>query len=342
VGRTFLSPLLDYLLIGGGLSLLTTGWLFWGGLGADGAASAWYLLFLRWLPIVLLVSNAAHFAASTVRLYAKPGALEQFPFLTRALPLAALLGLTLSVVFAPWIGRHVQALYLSWSPYHYAAQAYGLALLYCYRSGCSLQQAERRLLRAACLAPFLHNLITTPFAGLAWLAPEWVQQPGAAQARAAAGLVLGILSFLLPALWAVRVASAGKAVPVISLLAVLSNSAWWTLLDALSAFVVATVFHGLQYLVIVTVFHVRDRIAEPDNRHGAFAHAAAFYAACLGLGYFLFQVLPYAYVPLGYGLPESMLLATAFINLHHFIVDAYIWSLRDARNYRIVDPLPAR
>ena len=38
----------------------------------------------------------------------------------------------------------------------------------------------------------------------------------------------------------------------------------------------------------------------------------------------------------GFGLGESMLLVVAVINIHHFIVDRYIWQLRKDPNYKIV------
>lgn len=56
----------------------------------------------------------------------------------------------------------------------------------------------------------------------------------------------------------------------------------------------------------------------------------------LALAFLLFQTLPFAYVAMGFGLAESLLLVTAVINIHHFVVDAYIWRLRRDPNYRIV------
>ena len=34
----------------------------------------------------------------------------------------------------------------------------------------------------------------------------------------------------------------------------------------------------------------------------------------------------------GFGMAESMLLVVATINIHHFIVDAFIWKLRRGSN----------
>ncbi len=61
-----------------------------------------------------------------------------------------------------------------------------------------------------------------------------------------------------------------------------------------------------------------------------------FYLASLLLGFGLFHGWPHVYVWAGRGLAESMLLTVATINLHHFIVDAYIWRLRKDPNRTVM------
>lgn len=326
VGRAFVHPLFDLLIIGSGLSLLLTPLLL-GGPGAPELA----LFFDRSLPWLVLLANSAHFASSTVRLYTKPGALREWPFLTFGFPLLTLGVLTLSVAFAERIGAALQALYLGWSPYHYAAQAYGLSLMYAYRSGCSLRDADKKLIRLACLLPFVVTLIGgQTLLGTAWLEPR-----------------LAVIRWLIWAAFAVPVLAfvrqwrrGGGSLPLISLAVLASNAVWLTLLSRQGVFAWATVFHGLQYLAIVTIFHVKDQLQRPGNRRGWAWHTASFYLACLGLGYLLFQVWPFAYVLLGFGVAESMLMVAAVINLHHFIVDGFIWKLRQAPNLKIVtDPV---
>jgi len=59
---------------------------------------------------------------------------------------------------------------------------------------------------------------------------------------------------------------------------------------------------------------------------------------CLLLGYSLFNVFPLAYIFAGFGRVESVLLVVAVINLHHFIVDGYIWRLKKSdSNRQVVD-----
>ena len=336
VGRAFIHPVFDALIIGGGLSLLVTALLAWGGGGFDPVSLQATLL--PSLPFVIFFSNSAHFAASTVRLYTKPGAYRDLRFLTLAFPLVTLLVLFLAIAFAPIAGRPLQALYLTWSPYHYAAQAYGLAAMYCYRSGFPLQDSDKGLLRLACLTPFVHAFLDSPTVGIDWFLPQGLlDAPAFAAGRSSVVGGLGVLTFALPIVWFGRAAlRERRAPPLISLLTVGSNGLWWITLNYLHAFYLATVFHGLQYLAVVAIFYVKEQESREAIPRGWLSHLAGFYGACLALAYLLFQTLPFAFVALGFGLAESLLLVTAVINLHHFVVDAYIWRLRRDPNYRIV------
>jgi hypothetical protein len=340
VGRPFVHPLFDYLLIGGGLSLAVT-------LVVALRAHGTELIGPLTLAYVVLATNAAHFASSTVRLYAKPGSFREWPFLTMAFPLVALVLLTTCMSAAGRLGPHLQSLYLTWSPYHYAAQAYGIAVVYAVRSGCRLAPGDKRLLWWVAVLPFGYNVLTAPEVGIHWLAPStWLAAPGVRVALATIATVLQVAAIFAPlALFAKVWRAPSGPLPLVSLLAVVTNGVWFFVLAPRDAFVWATVFHGVQYLAIVLVFHVRDRLARPGNRHGPAYHAAWFYGTSVLLAYGLFNCLPLAYVAAGYGRVEAVLLVVAAINIHHFVVDAYIWRLkRDAGNRRVVEsglPVPA-
>ena len=176
--------------------------------------------------------------------------------------------------------------------------------------------------------------------GAALVAPSVLAIPAVAQARMAAGYLLYFLTLALPLVVFLRLGRrAGGSLPIISLTTVFANAVWWTFLVVREAFVWATVFHGLQYLAIVSIFYVRDRAqatrGTPSERPW-WRHALFFYGACLCLGYLLFQVSPLGFVAAGFGYAESALIVTAIINIHHFVVDAYIWRLRKDPNYAIV------
>jgi hypothetical protein len=295
-----------------------------------------------------LLSNSCHFAASTVRLYTKPGARRALPFLSMIFPLIMFAALTLCMVFPDNAGNSFRSLYLSWSPYHYAAQAYGLAVVYAYRSGCKLTPADKRWLRWAALLPFFYAFLTAPGAGLFWfVSKEQLQSvPILATTVHALVKILPVVGMLAPFLVFAKVWRSGNGpLPIISGLCLIANGIWWFALTAMQAFFWATIFHGLQYLVIAAIFHVREQTALPANRHGAAWHAVWFYGTSLLLGYALFRILPAAFTLVGFGMVESMLLVIAAINVHHFIVDAYIWRLRPGdSNRRVVEaatPAPA-
>jgi len=333
MGRTFGPRLFDYLLIGGGLSLVVTLVVLFNPLGPGFVSAAA-------LPYLFLLGNSAHFAASTVRLYTKPGSYESLPFLTMAFPLVALIVLTVSIVFAGQIGPHLQSLYLTWSPYHYAAQAYGLAVMYSYRSGCSLGATDKKLLWWVAMLPFFYNFLTAPGVGLRWLLPDAVvSTPLVGGALVVVHYALIVLAFTTPFLLFVKIwRGPSGPMPLIGLLTVVTNGVWFFVLAPLEAFFYATIFHGVQYLAVVAVFHLKDQTARPDNRHGRLYHVLWFYGACLLLGYALFYALPLAYVFAGFGKVESVLLVVAAINIHHFIVDGYIWRLKKGdSNYRVVE-----
>lgn len=322
--RTFINPLFDYCVIGGGLSLIVLTLLSVTGQLSETSVSA------HAMPYFVLASNSAHFAASSVRLYSKPGAVRDWPFLTLGLPIVTLAVLAIALLSPRGFGIHLNALYLTWSPFHYAAQAFGLACMYHYRSGGKLSESDRNLLYATCLLPFVYAFIFAEAGGLAWFVPAaWFESNAMQRPLAFAHLGITFLVFAAPvALAARRHLNGEQGLPLISWLIVVTNGAWWVIFNYFEAFAWATVFHGVQYLAIVMIFHVKDRKATGADPRNPLVIAFRFYAVCLGLGFLLFNVWPFAFQLSGFGLAESMLLCVAVINIHHFIVDRYIWRLR--------------
>jgi len=329
LGRPFLHPAFDYLVIGGGLSIAVLAAL------QSGAWPSLARLLERNLWLIVFIANSAHFAASTVRLYTRPGSLRDFRFLTLGLPFVAFAVLAAAVTVPGLVGRHLVSLYLTWSPFHYAAQAYGIAVLYCHRSTPGWTLTDRRLLRLACLMPFLYTFFSLPGAGFSWLAPNAVlAQPAVAAAREAIVGALRVVSFAAPVALFVRHQAGGRPpLPLISLLAVVSSAVWLVPFSYQLPLVLitVTVFHGLQYLAIVMIVHVKERMRVGPGP--AWRPAASFYGWCVVLAYLLFHLWPRAYVLAGFSYAQSYLLIVSVINIHHFVVDAYIWRLRRDPSY---------
>jgi hypothetical protein len=195
--------------------------------------------------------------------------------------------------------------------------------------------------------PFLRAFLGAPNSGLGWFVPREtiMAVPGLPQILGLTTDALMVLTFVLPVILFARIYfTKGQPLPLIALVMMASNGLWWIALDYLDAFVVATIAHGLQYLAIVIIYHVREKLREPGNRRGWLYHALDFYGKSVLLGYGLFYIWPYAFVWAGAGLAESMLLVTATINVHHFVVDRYIWRLRSPSNAPTLadSPNPAR
>ena len=342
VGNCFLHPVWDYLLIGGFWSILLTLYLLVGRLVEPGRAPYLNSDQLVWL---VLFASSAHFAASTVRLYSKPAYLKEFSFLAFGFPVVTIAVLSVCVMFPGVFGRYLQVIYLTWAPFHYAKQIYGLSLMYALRGDLELDIVDKRLIYWTCMMPFLYALMSgSGHMGLGWLLPTDVinANDGLRNALNGIKLALTLLTFVMPIVLYWRVwKTKRQAVPLVILVMMVANGLWWTGLSFLDAFVIATIAHGIQYMAITLIYHVREQLAEPANTHGWAFHAGGFYAKCVALGYGLFNCWPFIFVWAGAGFAESMLMVIATINIHHFIVDAYIWRLRVPENRKALVDHPA-
>ena len=326
IGRTPLHPVIDYLLVGGGITIpIFLAIYFFPSLTAVSAQTS-----LK----AFLVFNGAHFAASAVRLYTKRGAKEEFPFLSWGFPIVCLVAVAVGLSW-PVLGRNLTNLYLSWSPYHYAAQTYGIAVMYAMQSGARLDDHDKRRIWWVCLVPFLYALVTANEGGLAWFVSRdslasvpvlWMVYQAVV-----AVLSVGVVTLPLVLFWQLHTMRK-KNVPLITLLLQITNGIWWLGTNYLSAWWWTAMLHSIQYLIIVVVLHVREQMAvapaTPNPLHRPAFYATAFYASSFLLGAILFFGVPAAYVRMGFDSTESYVLFAVIINLHHFIVDGFIWRNR--------------
>ena len=329
----FFSPALDALFLCGGFSipLLVLGASIFEPWQVDPASRF----------VIFALANYAHFASSTVRFYTKPGTKSAHPFVAWGLPLLFGVAIVLGIYAPDAVGRNVTALFLSWSPYHYAAQAYGLSLLYCHRSGIALTGREKAGLWWICMLPFIRAMLkprdnsivdVMGVSGVGWLFPGAFETPVVAGFLDVVVTVLGPLVFVLPLAFAFY----GRTrLPNLALLLVLCNAMWMVAFSRFDAAMLATVGHSIQYLCIVAYVHGKDALARtgPKQRTSSF-HMAGFYFVSVAGGVFLFLIVP-VLIDLTAGLggiavkpTEVSLMVAVAINLHHFIVDGYIWRSR--------------
>lgn len=217
--------------------------------------------------------------------------------------------------------------------------------MYAMRAGATLDDVDKRLLRLACLLPFFWAVLRPQGGfGTALQHLGYIDFPVLEQMRVGVSAALSTLSLATPLLvFAWLATRKGVRLPAISLMIIATNAIWWTLFNYINAFFWASVFHGVQYLAIATYFHVRDRERRPGNRRGWIYHSSVFYGLSIVLAYALFVLWPNFYESFGFEHRLTAEAVVATINIHHFIVDAYIWKLRkDAGNRSVVEvPVPA-
>jgi hypothetical protein len=199
---------------------------------------------------------------------------------------------------------------------------------------------NKQLLWWVSMLAFFYAFVNGSRTGLEWLLPASIQElPTYVMVKDFLASRLKELAYAAPLiLFAIVSISKEGPMPLISLLVVVTNSIWWILLPARDAFVWATIFHGIQYLAIVIIFHVKDQTSVEHARpRGRLYHIMWFYGACILLGYALFNCVPFGFRVFGFGTVESNMMVVATINIHHFIVDGYIWRLKQGdANRRIV------
>lgn len=314
IGRTFFHPAVDYLLIGGLASVP-----FVALVGFDRALFPTGVAAL----IAVVLVNYAHFAASTVRLYTRPGLARSIPWVAWGFPVVWAVLMGVALVWADLFADHFWALYQSWSPYHYAAQTFGIAMMYTGRSGVKLAGSARRWLWWTCMLPFLWAFFSgANEAGLAWFVDlqALAAVPWLGGLHTATTWLLGAAALLLPLAF---FATAGRRMPLIAVALVATNALWWLTLSYDDAWTWAALAHGIQYLLVVGIFDARDHAGDdgPQLRRGL-----GFYGLCVVLGVILFMLLP-AGVSIGAGIDFDVTIKVLFagIILHHFIVDGFIW-----------------
>ena len=127
-----------------------------------------------------------------------------------------------------------------------------------------------------------------------------------------------------------------RGLPFLALALVLVNTLWMTAFSFFDAVVWATVAHSVQYLLVIVHAHANDAARQQaanvdgpvrSNRY----HIATFYGLSLSLGIPLFVVMPWVIMQGGalfgqeWGYAHCYVMVIATLNLHHFIVDGYIW-----------------
>jgi Tfp pilus assembly protein PilF len=300
-----------------------------------GSAQDWAAIFYS----LALVCNYPHYMATLHRAYARREDRSAHRLFTH--------GITALLVLAGFAAHvHLDLLtwlftaYVMWSPWHYTGQNYGLLMMILRRNGVDVTPGLRQALRASFVASYV-MLLAAFNEGAS--ADPLIQSLGLPVAittpiQVLAGGMFGVVGVAALAHLARSAGLRALAAP----LTLYSTQALWFVVPIGVSWVagVATpqtrystgmlaVMHSAQYLWVTRYFARRDAIGRGEAAQWS---DRRYWTILIAGGIALFLPVPWlASYAAHVDFTASMLIVTAIVNLHHFVIDGVVWKLRDPR-----------
>ena len=142
-GRRWLFGPLSDLIFGCGIGYVA---LFTIQVFAGGTMRSWMPFAL--LPLLTLLISGPHYGATLLRVYQRREDRQKYAFFAAYVSLI-LCGVFLLGLRSAAVGSMVLTLYLTWSPWHYTGQNYGIALMFLGRRGIPITLTIKRLIYAS-------------------------------------------------------------------------------------------------------------------------------------------------------------------------------------------------
>jgi tetratricopeptide (TPR) repeat protein len=285
-----------------------------------------------------IVFNYPHFMATIYRAYHTRDNFEKYKILTLHVTLLVVLtGVLLHAWprLLPW----VFTLYICWSPWHYTGQNYGLLMMFARRSGAVLARSEQRWIRAAFVASYLMLLASFETAGSSDPLVLSLGLPTKFTLWLRLGLGGAFAAFAVLGFRRLVVKSdlAALAAPI---LLAFTQFLWFvlpTLLELRATYQIPqtqyssgilAVLHSAQYLWVTSYYQQREAKAAGQSEW----RMVGYFLTLIAGGIALFIPGPWliSYL-LRFDFTTSLLIFTALVNIHHFILDGAVWKLRDSR-----------
>ena len=300
-------------------------------------ARAWSVAFYA----LALLFNYPHYMATIYRAYGRAEDFNKYRIFTVHTTALIFLTLLLShfwLGLLPWIFT----IYITWSPWHYSGQNYGLFMMFARRAGADPDKGTRRALYGAFVASYLMLFLgfhtgqsTDPLfrsLGIPAAVSRWEQ------------VVLGAGFVLLSAYGLVRLARQTGWRRLLPSLTLFSSQVLWFLVPAAIALLkqldvpqtryssgVLAVMHAAQYLWITSYYARREAVGD-EAKASRNWRPLAYFGVLVAGGIALFVPGPWlASRVLHHDFSASFLIFTSLVNIHHFILDGAIWKLRDGR-----------
>jgi hypothetical protein len=291
-----------------------------------------------------LVFNYPHYMATIYRAYHTKEDFQRYRLFTvyfTILAAAALIAAHWSYRLVPWLFT----IYITWSPWHYMGQNFGLTMMFVRRNGIRMDRKDRNALWTAFVSSYLMIFLS------------FHTNPSQDPYVLSLGLptLLDVFRIPLMAIFAVlgiwplsklvRKAGWKPMLPAITLYC--TEFLWFVLPTVLelvtgarppqarySAGILA-VMHSAQYLWITSYYARQEARASQSDSWSL----RAYFATLIIGGMALFIPGPWlaSYV-LGRDFTASFLIFTALVNIHHFILDGAVWKLRETRVASLLTP----
>lgn len=302
-------------------------------------ARAWSVAFYA----LALFFNYPHYMATIYRAYHRAEDFEKYRIFTVHTTALIVVTLLLShswlrLLLLPWIFT----IYLTWSPWHYSGQNYGLFMMFARRAGADPDKGTRQALYGAFIASYLMLFLgfhtghsSDPLfvsLGIPATVSRWEQ------------MVLGAGFVALSAYGLVRLARQTGWRRLIPSLTLFSSQCLWFVVPAVISLVrkfelpqtryssgVLAVMHSAQYLWITSYYARREASGDAAKTERSW-RPLAYFGVLIAGGIALFVPGPWlASRVLHHDFSASFLIFTSLVNIHHFILDGAIWKLRDGR-----------
>jgi len=305
------------------------------------------------LSLLILLTTMPHYGATLLRVYEHRADRRGYVIFSVYATIAVFAAYAYGV-YNTYFASVLLTIYLTWSPWHYSGQNYGIAVMFLHRRGIPVDPLSKRLLHWSFGLSYVMVFFVF-HASESVVSYDPASLTGSQVNFLPLGIPLSIANIIFPAVLAgylgciigasirlLRKASPADLGP--SAMLVLTQALWFSVpfcvrytgfetgiepFDQLSIrfYVILTaVAHAVQYLWVTTYYAE----ASPGFR-GRFSYLRK--VAMAGLAVWTIPVILFAPDGIGtlsYDAGLALLLAAA-VNIHHFILDGAIWKLRSSR-----------
>jgi len=299
---------------------------------ASDRSTGWAVAFYA----LALLFNYPHYMATIYRAYHTKEDFFRYRAFTQhltAILIVFFVAAHWSYTLVPWLFT----IYVTWSPWHYMSQNFGLMMMFIHRNGVHIDRKDRDALWLAFVVSYLMIFLT-------FHANESADPLVLSLGLPAVIEILRIpflFVFLIVGGYAIAklVRQTGWKPMTAPIVLFVTEFLWFvfpTVIELIldvripqtrySAGILA-VMHSAQYIWITSYYAKQESSAT-----GVAWRWKAYFAMLVVGGIILFVPIPWvATYALGRDFTSSFLIVTALINIHHFILDGAVWKLREKR-----------